>query len=59
MSTTLHNQVNGILEQFGAQVGLPSCEPDEDGGLQFALDDVLISLLLDEERARCCCCSPR
>jgi hypothetical protein len=49
MSSPLHNQVNAVLEQFGAHVGLDVCELDEDGGAQFALDDVFVSLLLDEK----------
>ncbi len=51
MSSTLHNQVNGILEQFAAQVELDSCQLDEDGCAQFALDDILISLMLDDPAA--------
>ncbi len=52
MNSTLTNQVNGILEQFAAQVGVASCALDEEGGLEFALDDTLVSLLLDEEKGQ-------
>ena len=51
MSSTFHTQVNGILEQFAAQVELDSCQLDEDSCAQFALDDILISLMLDEPAA--------
>ncbi|CCB66687.1 type III secretion system chaperone [Hyphomicrobium sp. MC1] len=50
MSSHLSNQVNGVLEQFGAQVGVPSCALDDEGGLEFALDNTHVSLLLDEDK---------
>lgn len=36
-------QVNGILEQFAVRVGLDACKLDDEGGAQFAFDDVLVS----------------
>ncbi len=50
MNSTQQNQVNAILEQFGAQVGLEECALDEHGTAQLAFDDVFVNLLLDEER---------
>jgi Tir chaperone protein (CesT) family len=47
MSSPLHRQVNTVLEQFGAHVGLDVCMLDEEGGAQLALDDTYVSLLLD------------
>jgi Tir chaperone protein (CesT) family len=48
MSSPLHHQVNSVLEQFGVHVGLDICMLDEEGGAQLALDDVYVSLLLDD-----------
>ncbi len=50
MNSMQRHQVNAILEQFGAQVGLEECALDEHGTAQLAFDDVFVSLLLDEER---------
>jgi hypothetical protein len=44
------DQVNAVLEQFAARVGLEECTLDERGSAQLAFDDVFVSLLLDEER---------
>ena len=48
MNSPLHHQVNAVLERFAAHVGLSVCTLDEEGGAQLALDDVLVSLLVDD-----------
>lgn len=48
MSSPLHHQVDAVLERFATHVGLAVCALDEEGGAQLALDDVFVSLLLDE-----------
>jgi Tir chaperone protein (CesT) family len=48
MGSPLHHQVNSVLEQFGTHIGLDACMLDEEGGAQLALDDVYVSLLLDD-----------
>ncbi|CCB66698.1 type III secretion system chaperone [Hyphomicrobium sp. MC1] len=50
MNSTFIDQVNSVLKQFGEQVDLAPCALDEDGGFEFALNNTLISLLLDESR---------
>lgn len=51
MSSTLHNQVDAILERFGAEVGLDDCRLDDESCARFGLDGVLVDLMLDEAAA--------
>jgi hypothetical protein len=48
MTSPLYHQVNAVLGQFGAHVGLPGCALDDEGAAQLALDEVFVTLLLDE-----------
>lgn len=50
MSSTQLHTVNALLEQFGNRFGLAECALDEQGSALLAFDDVLVDLLMDEER---------
>ena len=51
MSEPARAQVNAILEQFAAQVGLPSVALDPSDRVQIALDDVIIRIEFDPDGA--------
>jgi hypothetical protein len=48
MESTWRQQVNALLERFGARVGLEKCALNEQGSALLAFDDVFVSLLLNE-----------
>jgi hypothetical protein len=52
MDSTIRQQADHLLGQLAAQVGLPGCALDEAGGASLALDDVVISLHLEEATGR-------
>ena len=49
MADSLRRRVNHVLAEFATRVGLGTCQLDDEGGAQFAIDDVLVSLLLDDD----------
>ena len=58
MGSAHHSRANEVLRGFGAVVGLDDCGLDEAGVAQFALDDVFVSMDLDEEDGRLRLLSP-